>query len=370
MFISVLTAVLVLSFLILVHELGHFIAAKRSGVLIEEFGFGLPPRIFGKKIGETIYSINLLPFGGFVRLHGETLEEDIKHPKKSFLKKDKKTRIKIVTAGVLMNLILGIISFSLVYSFSGITKESGKVRVVEIQQNSPAQISGILVGDVVEKVDGRDVSNVNQFIDLIGEKLGQKVNLEIKRDITGSSENKTVTITPRENPPEEEGPLGVVITSNETYYPPLWQRPFIGIYYGFKEAIFWGGAIVQSLFTMVAGIFSGNVPSDVSGPIGVFAVTAEATKYGILSLINFIGIFSINLAILNIVPFPALDGGKVLFILIEAITGKKVSYKVESIIHAVGMIILIVLLVVLSIRDIQRLIAAGSISGFLDQVVK
>ncbi|MFC1625166.1 RIP metalloprotease [Patescibacteria group bacterium] len=370
MFTSILTAILVLSFLILVHELGHFIAAKRSGVYVEEFGIGLPPRVFGKKIGETIYSINLLPFGGFVRLHGESSEEKIKYPKRSFLKKDKKTRIKIITAGVIMNFILGIIAFSITYSFSGIPKDIGQVKVVEIMQNSPAQISGLLVGDIIRKVEDKDVIQIDEFIDLVNEKLDKKVFFEIERNVTGEKEVKKIRMTPRSNPPENEGPLGVVITSTENYYPPIWQRPFVGIYYGLKEAIFWGWAILQGLFSMVSGLISGKVPQDVSGPVGVFAITAEAAKYGILSLINFIGIFSINLAILNIVPFPALDGGKILFIGIEAVTGKKVLPKIENIIHAIGMVILIILLIALTARDIQRLISAGSISGFLDSVVK
>jgi len=371
MFGSVLTAVLVLSFLILVHELGHFIAAKKSGVYVEEFGIGLPPRIFGKKIGETIYSINALPFGGFVKLHGENSEEAIKYPKRSFLKKSKKTRIFIITAGVLMNFFVGILAFSITYSFSGIPRSTDEVKVVEVVSGSPAQISGVLVGDIVKKVDEINVSDTSEFISLVNEKLDQKVLVEIERTIGEESETKKIRITPRANPPENEGPLGVIITSTETYYPPIWKRPFIGVYYGFKEAIFWGITIFQGLYSMIVGLFSGKVPQDVSGPVGIFAITTEAAKYGILSLINFIGIFSVNLAILNIIPFPALDGGRVLFIAIETIIGKKVLPKVENLAHSIGMIFLLILLIVLTARDIQRLITVGgSISKFLDSVVK
>lgn len=370
MFGSILTAVLVLSLLILIHELGHFIAAKRSGVLVEEFGIGLPPRIFGKKIGETIYSVNALPFGGFIKLHGENSEENIKYPKRSFLHKNKKTRIKIITAGVLMNFILGIFAFSITYSFSGIPKDTGSVKIVEIVQGSPAQVAGILVGDVVKKVDEENVSDISGFTALVNEKVDKKVLLEIERTLGGNKETKKIRMVPRANPPENEGPLGVIITSTEMYYPPLWQRPFVGIYYGFKEAIFWGVTIAQGLYIMIIGLFSGKVPQDVSGPVGIFAITSEAAKYGILSLINFIGIFSVNLAILNILPFPALDGGRVLFIAIEAIFGKKVLPKIENLAHTIGMVILLILLIALTTRDIQRLIAAGSISGFLNSVVK
>ena len=368
---SIITAILVLSFLILVHELGHFIAAKKSGVYVEEFGIGLPPRIYGKKFGETIYSINALPFGGFVKLHGENSLEGVKYPKRSFLKKSKKIRILIITAGVLMNFLVGILAFSITYSFSGIPRSTGEVKVVEIVTGSPAQISGILVGDIVKKVDEKSVSETSEFISLVNEKLDQKVLVEIERTIGEESETKKIRITPRANPPENEGPLGVIITATETYYPPIWQRPFVGIYYGFKEAIFWGVTIVQGLYSMIVGLFSGNVPQDVSGPVGIFAITTEAAKYGILSLINFIGIFSVNLAILNIMPFPALDGGRIFFIAIESIIGKKVLPKIENMAHTIGMILLLILLVILTTRDIQRLVAAGgSISKFLDSVVK
>ncbi|MFH1971176.1 MAG: site-2 protease family protein, partial [Patescibacteria group bacterium] len=251
MFGSILTAVLVLSFLILIHELGHFLAAKKSGVYVEEFGIGLPPRIFGKKIGETIYSVNALPFGGFVRLHGENSLEGVKYPKKSFLKKSKKTRILIITAGVLMNFIVGILAFSITYSFSGIPRSTGNVKVIEVVSGSPAQISGILVGDVVKKVDEKSVSDTAEFISLVNEKLDKKVLVELERTIGEESETKKLRITPRANPPENEGPLGVIITATETYYPAIWQRPFVGIYYGFKEAIFWGVAIVQGLYSMI-----------------------------------------------------------------------------------------------------------------------
>ena len=370
MFGSILIFLLVLSVLIFVHEMGHFIAAKRLGVYVEEFGFGLPPRIFGKKIGETIYSLNLLPFGGFVRLHGENTNEKVKYPKKAFLNKDKKTRVKIVTAGVLMNFILAILSFAIVYSSTGIPKDSGNIRVVEVLPGSPSQTAGILVGDTVKKVGTEDVSDTQEFIELVNEKAGQKITLELEREVVNEKETKKLKLVPRENPPENEGPLGVVITSTEIYYPPSWQRPFMGIYYGFKEALFWGGAIVEGLARMVWGLFSGKVPEDVSGPIGIFAVTTEAAKYGVLSIINFVGILSVNLAILNILPFPALDGGRLLFIAIEAVIGKKVLPKLESTIHAIGMVILITLLIAITARDVRRLIAAGSISGFLKSVVK
>jgi regulator of sigma E protease len=366
MIVSILIFLIVLSILVLVHELGHFIMARRAGVLVEEFGFGIPPRIIGKKIGETIYSINALPFGGFVKLHGEMEEESIIFPNRAFINKSKKTRVKILLAGVIMNFLLAIIAFAIVYSFLGIPKETNDVKIVDITTGSPAQIAGWVAGDIVRTVNKQKISTISQFVDLVEKEKGKRVEVEIQRD----GETKKFTITPRENPPENEGPLGVVITTTEIYYPPILARPFVGIYYGFKEAIFWGKTVVLGFVKIFTDLFGGKIPSDLAGPVGIFAITSEAAKMGILALINFVGILSVNLAILNVLPFPALDGGRLLFVFIEKAIGRKVLPQVEATIHTIGMIILLAALLAITAHDIKRLIAAGSISGFINSVLK
>ncbi len=361
MFALIIVFLLVLSVLVLVHEFGHFFMARKLGVGVEEFGFGLPPRIIGKKIGETLYSLNLFPFGGFVKLYGEDSENKLKDPKRAFIKKSKKARFAIVVAGVVMNFLLAIVSFAIVYSFSGIPRNTKNVKVVEVIAGSPAQVVGLVVGDVIKKVDKEDVVTVEKFVDLVEQSKGKKIKFTIGRN---SSEIK-LNITPRENPPEGEGPLGVVITNTEIYFPPIYLRPFYGVYYGFKDAVFWGGNIAAGLFRMIKGLFAGDVPRDIAGPVGIFAITAKAAQYGILAVINFVGIMSVNLAILNILPFPALDGGRLLFIGIEKAIGRKVLPKLESAIHTIGMIILLFLLLAITAHDIQRLISAGGFGGFL-----
>jgi regulator of sigma E protease len=363
---SVLVFLIVLSVLVLVHELGHYIAAKKAGIWVEEFGFGIPPRIWGKKIGQTIYSLNLLPFGGFVRLHGETREEDISKPGKAFLSKSKKTRAIVIVAGVLMNFVLAIVAFAIVYSFSGIPKETQNVKVLETMANSPAADVQILPGDIVRQVDDIQISSTDKFINAIEEKKGKKVELTIARDGT----EQKISVVPREDPPEQEGPLGVLISSTEVYFPPLWQRPFVGIYYGFKDAFFWGKTVIFGFISLFSDLISGEIPTGVSGPIGIFALTSEVAKIGILSVINFIGILSVNLAILNIAPFPALDGGRLLFIVLESVLGRKILPKAESVIHAIGMAILILLLLAITAYDIKRLITFGGISGFIESFLK
>ena len=370
MFVSILVFILVLSVLILVHEFGHFIVAKKSGIMVEEFGLGLPPRIWGKKIGETLYSINLLPFGGFNKLHGEQSEEGTTNLSKSFLHKSKKVRSLVIVAGVIMNLLLAIVCFSVVYSFSGIPRDTGKIKVVDVAGGSPAEKAGIVVGDIITKVGKDSVSVSGDFISKTTEYGGKRMVYEIERSINGQESAVTVSLTPRENPPEGEGPIGVTITTMEMYYPPAWQRPFYGIYYGFQDGVYWGKTILMGLGDLALGVFKGKVPQGVSGPIGIYAVTTEASKGGILTLINFVGILSVNLAILNILPFPALDGGRLLFIGIEAATRKKVPQKVEAIINNVGFLLLLTLLIVISFGDVRRLITTGGIEGFLNSLSK
>ncbi len=183
-------------------------------------------------------------------------------------------------------------------------------------------------------------------------------------------ERLTLSMVPRVSPPKDEGPLGVIISSTEIYYPPVWKRPFYGVLYGVREALFWGKNIASSLLGMIAGLFKGDLPKDVAGPVGIFAITTQAAKLGIFTLLNFMGILSLNLAILNIFPFPALDGGRLFFILFEIVFKKKVPEKIESAVHVFGMAFLLLLLVAITVFDFKRLIVAGGLSGFLDSFSK
>src|SRR3989339_2010256 len=171
MFWSILIFFLVLSILVIVHEFGHYIVAKKNGILVEEFGFGLPPRIFGKKIGETLWSINLLPFGGFVKLHGELTDPEpaegqISNKDRAFLYKSKKVKIAVIVAGVAMNIILAIVAFAIVYSHYGIPREQGFVEVVGVLPDSPASISKIVVGERIYAIDGKEVSKKAEVTDI------------------------------------------------------------------------------------------------------------------------------------------------------------------------------------------------------------
>jgi len=365
-----LKTIVFLSVLIVGHEFGHFLVARLFGVWVEEFGLGLPPRALGKKFGETLFSLNFLPVGGFVKLHGETGGEEIRYPDRAFVNKGKIPRILVSLAGVVANFILALIAFAIVYSFIGVPRETGNVRIVDVTTSTPAQMAGLLVGDVVKTVDGQKVDSTKSFISLIESKKGKRTIIEVERTSKDFVETLKVTLTPREAPPEGEGPLGVAINSTETYFAPIWQRPFVGAWYGAGEAVKTSKAVVLGLFGIAGQVSKGQMPSGTVGPFGIAILIEYVWRLGPIPLLNFLGVVSINLAIINLVPFPPLDGSRVLFIGIETLFGKKILPKAESIIYMAGMILLMILILLITAREIPKAFKAGSINNFVESIVK
>lgn len=347
---DILIFVVALSVLVLVHEFGHFFMARKTGVKVEEFGLGLPPKIIGKKIKGTIFSLNWLPIGGFCRLYGE--EEEGKG-KEAFNNKKPWQKMLVVIGGVLMNIVLAVVVFSIVYSILGVPRETTKVKIVEISKNSPAEKVGLKVGDWIEKVNDVTVKKNNELTDEVAKFKGKTVKLKIYRP---NKTEKELSIEVRENPPAGEGSMGVVISSTETIKLP-WYRFYEGIYEGFKEAYFWGKIIFDGVFKMIGGLFTGHIPKDVSGPLGMYQATSSIKKnQGILAVIHFFGIISVNLAVVNILPFPALDGGRIIFVLYEMIFRKKANPKFEIAVNNIGMIFLLGLILLITVGDVGRLI--------------
>lgn len=363
-------SIIALSVLILVHEFGHFIASKIAGIWVEEFGIGLPPRIIGKKIGETIYSVNLLPLGGFVRLHGETNEAQVIDTKRAFVNKGFIPRLIVILAGVFMNFVFGVVCFAIVYSFLGIPKETRDVKIIDIAAGSPALSSGLLVGDIVRRVDKIEVTSTDEFIKEVEEKKGKRIVIEVEREVEKVSSIIKITTTPRETPPEGEGPLGVAISTTQVYFPPIWLRPFVGAYYGVGQAFELSRAVLHGFGDLAGEVSKGQVPKGLVGPVGIFALLVYFFRTGILPLINFLGLISINLAVLNLIPFPPLDGSRVVTIIFEKFVGKKIVPRVEAVIHSVGMVLLILLTVFITIREVPKVISSGSITNFVETLVK
>lgn len=346
---DILIFVIALSILVLVHEFGHFFAARRTGVRVEEFGLGLPPRIIGKKFGDTIYSLNWLPIGGFCRLHGEDQEEK---GKEAFNNKNPWQKMLVVLGGVLMNLVLAIAIFTVVYSILGVSQETKKVKIIEVVKNSPAQKAGLKENDWVYKVGNVVITKPDQLTSEIGKYKGKNIELTIKNE----KEEKKVSVLVRENPPAGEGSMGVAISNIETIKLP-WYQFYKGIFAGFQEAYYWGKIIGVGVVKMIGGLFVGHVPKDVSGPLGMFQATSIIKKsQGMLAVIHFFGIVSVNLAVVNILPIPALDGGRILFVLYEMIFKKKANQKFEMAVNNFGMIFLLALILLITVGDIRRIL--------------
>lgn len=359
--LSLIIFIIALSIIIFIHELGHFLAAKINGVKVEEFGLGYPPRIFGKKIKGTIYSLNWIPFGGFVRIFG--LDEPFDYQKSrgleedSFFQKRKSQRALIISAGILMNLILSTILFSIVFGFLGVPQNTNKIKVIDISQNSPAEKAGLLKDDVILEIEGKKIFESEELIKETRNYLGKEISLKISRESEGRELERLIKLTPRQDTKSGEGPMGVVISSSEPKFFPWWQMPFRSFAAGAEEAFFWIKLIVVEFSKGIFNFFSGKaIGFDLSGPIGVYKASSEVAKAGgILALIHFFGILSANLAVLNFLPFPALDGGYLAFIAYEAVFRKKPNQKVQRVITNLGFAILISLMILVTLKDIKSL---------------
>lgn len=355
---NVAVAVFLISILIFVHELGHYLAAKLSGIWVEEFGIGFPPRIWGKKIGGTLYSINALPIGGFVRLHGEEIGDKTKYPDRAYKNKSKCARAFVGVSGVLMNMFLAVIVLTIINWSLGISKG---VVVVEVTEDTPAEAAGILEGDEIIAFDGKDMVFTGKFGEVVFENRGQKVTLQIKRD----GVVRDMDIIVRSEAPSGEGLLGVTYAPRETYQPPLWQRPFVYLYLGFLNTLALAGQIVAGFRHLFLTLLGGKVPAGVVGPLGVTALVAEAAKMGILPLLDFLALISVNLAVLNLIPFAPLDGYRIFLIGVEGVFGKRLVPKAEQYIQMGGIAVLLGLMFLLTGNEISRIIEAGSLSGFV-----
>lgn len=355
--LTVLTFILILVVLVLIHEFGHYYAAKKTGVYVEEFGFGFPPRVIGKKIGETLYSINLLPIGGFVKLFGEEYHEsksevdNKKIPKdRAFVNKKPWQKTIIIIAGVVMNFLLGWILISYLLT-TGVPSPTG-VAIEEVQPDSPASEAGLQKGDrfvsIKHESSAKDIVLTGDLINNANRYAGDTVEITIERK--GSQE--TVFIVPRKEPPKGQGSMGVVITQLvETKQYPWYTAP----YYGLIEAASMTKMITVELLKIPASLISKSAPQvEFSGPIGIAKVVGEARQYGINALIQITALLSLNLAVINILPFPALDGGRLVFIIYEWVTGKRSNQNLEKYLNLIGIIMLLGLSLVITIFDIQK----------------
>ncbi len=340
-----------LAVLVLIHELGHFLAAKLLGMRVEEFGVGFPPRILKKKIGGTLYSLNLLPFGGFVRLYGEdepAVAANAESAKgRGFNNEPAGKRTLVTLAGVFMNVVLGWLLLSLVFMI-GVPRH---LMIAEVAPDSPALSAGLKAGDVVARVEAGNLNladpvSADDFTRLVKSGAGN-INLEIER----GSEKLNFNLAPRANPPAGQGPLGVNITETGFEAQPFFQSLISG-FTGTGEIakmVFEGlGAFFAQIFTSPGAI------QNVAGPVGIVVLAAQATSLGFIYFIQLLALISINLAVLNLLPFPALDGGRFLFLIIEKLRGTPVSRRVQIWVNGAGFAALILLMIFVTVKDVSR----------------
>jgi regulator of sigma E protease len=350
--ISILAFVGILGLVIVTHELGHFIAAKSCGVKVEEFGLGFPPRIWGFRKGETLYSINWLPFGAFVKMLGE---EDPNQPR-SLAAKPRRWRLLVLSAGSLTNLILPVILFTISLMVPHQVADATAVQIGAVSPGSPAAAAGIQPGTVILKVNGNAVSMSDDIQKYVPKGSSTEVTLDL---LSPDKTNLSVRLVPRPVPPQGEGPLGIqistIISSTKTVAYPLYEAVP-------KGAQLTGEAIT-SFGQVFADWFRGGSAPQMTGPIGVAQMTVEvANRFGALAVIRLAGLISISLGILNLLPLPALDGGRIVFVFLEWLRGgKRVSVKTEGVVHLVGFAILLALIAVISYFDIARIIGGGTL---------
>jgi regulator of sigma E protease len=341
--------------------LGHFISAKRAGIKVEEFGFGFPPKIFSFQKGETTYSLNAIPLGGFVKIFGEESEENRSQSKRAFYNRPIWQRAIILVMGVVMNLILAVILLSFVHMIGVPTfVEQGqeanyrniRIQIIETAKDSPAENAGIKVGDAIlelkiknQKLKINEIEDVQKFVAF---HVGEEITITIKR----GNEILEKNLTPRVNPPEEEGALGIAMSKTGLVSYPWYQAILKGLETTGKLAV----TMIKMFWLLIKTLlFQGKIIGEIAGPVGIAVLTSQVVHLGWVYVLQFAAILSINLAIINILPFPALDGGRLLFLLIEKIKGKPIKFKTERLTHAIGFMILIGLMVVITLRDVIKL---------------
>ncbi len=348
--LSAVGVVGVIVVIIIAHELGHFVTAKASGIKVEEFGLGFPPRLFSVRRGETLYSLNAIPVGGFVKMVGE---EDPK-AERSLASKGIGTRLMVLSAGSLMNVLLPLLLFAIAFMVPH-NVVIGQVVVEEIATGSPAAEADIRAGDTIISINDKEINSTLDLSRYIQLNLGKEIAILVAHSNLSQEE---VKLTPRWQPPEGEGAIGVLVRTLEptivSQSEPFWRAIPMGISQTIETLVLFKNGILS--------LFIGAVPLEVAGPVGIAQIATEVAKAGISPLLEFAAFLSINLAILNILPLPALDGGRIAFVLLEWVRrGKRISPKKEGLVHLVGFFMLIGLILVITYQDIMRITSGNGL---------
>lgn len=355
MLLTVLSFVLVMGVVVFVHELGHLIAAKRNGIVVEEFGLGYPPRVVKLfERGGTIYSLNAIPFGGFARMRGE---DDPTEPG-SFAAASRWGRFITLVAGAGMNFILAIVLFSILALIQGVPDASRPGAIINVlSPGAPAELAGMQVNDRIIAADDQPIVSLTDLQDYTSAHLGTPVKYTVIRPGVNGAADQTLNIlvTPRVDPPQNQGALGIQI-GVATRPTRIWEAAWAGV----RQV----GTIIYSTFSIPAMLIRQGRPigeAGFMGPVGIAATTGEFVRYGLRTdsiqpILYFIAVISAALGLTNLLPIPALDGGRLLFLAVEALRGRRIEPAREGMVHLIGFGLLLLLVGLLTVREISSLI--------------
>ncbi len=354
--LTAIVFLVILGLLVFVHEFGHFITAKKMGMKVEEFGFGFPPRLVKlfHKDG-TDYTLNWIPLGGFVKIKGEA--GDHLEDEDSFAHKKPWQRFIVLIAGVTMNMILGWVLLSIGFMVgmpqvidsqtTGATVTAESIQIVSVDPNSAAAEAGVKPGDKIISINNTTIDSISQLQSLVKQSSGE-VDLLLER----GQEKIELKITPYPLTEGGDKVLGVgLVKTGIVSYP--WYQAIIE---GGKATVYLTGQIISSFAVLLKNLLAGQkVSADIAGPVGIAFLTGQVMQLGFVYLLQFAALLSINLAIINILPIPALDGGRILFLAIEKIRRRPINQKVEAIVHNIGFLLLMILLLFITVKDISKI---------------
>lgn len=342
---TIIYFILVLGITVLIHEFGHFIFAKKAGVYVYEFSIGMGPQIFKfkRKNDDTIYSIRLLPIGGFVSMAGEDLEVDTKIPKdKQLCNKSWTQRFLVLFAGIAFNFLLAIIILFTIGMINGVPKN--QLEIKEIGKEYAIADTNIQIGDVITELNGKDINSYEQLSLELAVNNGKTINLTVEQN--GKENTYSVEPTEVETDGETSYVYGFSLSNDKEH----------GIFKSIKYAFVKTGNLVDQMFNIIKYLVVGKLSlNNLSGPVGIFQVVDQAKTAGFINVIYLIAYLCINVGFINFIPFPAFDGGRILFLIIEKIKGSKVNPKIENVIHTVGFALLMILMVFVTYNDIVRI---------------
>ena len=318
---TIIATIILFGIIVFIHELGHFLFAKKAGVRIHEFAIGMGPKIYSTQKGETKYSVRLLPLGGYVSMEGEDGESN---DPRAFGEKTLLQRASIIFAGPFFNIILTILLLIPVLAYMGTPSDSNVLG--KVLENTPAIEAGLQVNDKIIEINGAKIQTWDDIVNNLQKETSQPINIKVERNNT----TKDFSITPEKN---EQGKYVIGIS-------PVYEKSIIK---AIPKAFVATWDMIKQMLRFVVKLFTGTIPggfeNSVAGPVGVIGIVSDAAKMGIINLIYIAAVISLNLGILNLLPIPALDGGRLLILGIEAIRGKKLDPNKEAMIHSVGLMV-------------------------------